>query len=93
MSFPAESGLTRTPTMTFPFPSFALELLLLSGCASSVSSKVVAEVEYESWAEELRLCAGEGMLIPPSECLAPAPDGIDFPSPLPLRRLGVRDPV
>ncbi len=47
------------------------------------SSYVVAEVEYESWAEELRLCVGDPILIRPSDMR------IDLPSPLPLSRLGV----
>jgi hypothetical protein len=48
----------------------------------------VAEVEYESCADELRLCGGEPTLMRPSDILA---FGIELPSPLPLSRLGVLD--
>lgn len=52
------------------------------------SSYVVADVEYESCAEELRLCGSEDTLIRPSENLVlPFPTGL--PSPEPLRGLGV----
>jgi hypothetical protein len=54
-----------------------------------MSSYVVAEVEYESWADELRLCGGEAMLIKPSDILTPAPLEMDLPSPLPFKKLGV----
>jgi hypothetical protein len=56
--------------------------------ASMGSSYVVAEVEYESWAEELRLCGGDATLMSPSDILA---FGIELPSPLPFNRLGVLD--
>jgi len=51
---------------------------------------VVAEVEYESCAEELRLCGSEATLMSPSDILTPAPT--DFPSPLPFSKLGVELP-
>lgn len=51
-----------------------------------MSSYCVAEVEYESCADELRLWGGDAMLIKPSEFLDRA---ADLPSPLPLRRLPV----
>lgn len=50
------------------------------------SSYVVADVEYESCAEELRLCGGEATLIKPSDMRTL---DIDFPSPLPFKKLGV----
>lgn len=53
---------------------------------SSLSSYVVALVEYESWVEELLLCVGEITLAWPPEFREL---GIDLPSPLPLSRLGV----
>jgi hypothetical protein len=46
----------------------------------------VADVEYESCAEELRLCGSEPTLIRPSDMRTLV---IDLPSPLPLSRLGV----
>jgi hypothetical protein len=51
---------------------------------------VVAEVEYESWAEELRLCGGEETLMRPSDILAFV---MDLPSPPPLSKLGVSGDV
>lgn len=60
---------------------------------SPFSSKVVAEVEYESCADELRLCGGEGRLNRPSDPRAPGPLDIDLLSPLPLSRLGVILPM
>lgn len=50
---------------------------------------MVADVEQEPCAEELRLWGGEAMLINPSECLVPAPPSSDLPSPPPFSRLGV----
>ncbi len=61
--------------------------VLLFGGGPSRSSYCVAEVEYESWAEELRLCGGDATLIRPSEDLCPA-RATDLPSPVPLSRLG-----
>lgn len=54
--------------------------------ASMGSSYVVADVEYESCADELRLCGGDETLMRPSDMrvLLTA-----LPSPLPLSRLGV----
>lgn len=52
------------------------------------SSYVVADVEYESCAEELRLCGSEDILIRPSENLV-LPLLTAFPSPEPLSRLDV----
>lgn len=49
---------------------------------------MVAEVEYESWAEELRLCGSEDTLIRPSENRV-LPFPTDLPSPVPLIKLGV----
>lgn len=46
----------------------------------------MADVEYESCAEELRLCGGEATLIKPSDIRTL---DIDFPSPLPFKKLGV----
>jgi hypothetical protein len=63
-----------------------------------MSSKVVAEVEEEPWADDVRLSGGEapiGMLSSPSApraptpAPAPAPAEMDLLAPLPLRRLGV----
>lgn len=42
----------------------------------------MAEVEYESCAEELRLCVGEPILKTPSEARLPAPLLTSLPSPL-----------
>jgi hypothetical protein len=53
-----------------------------------LSSKVVAEVEYDPWAEELRLWGGDGRLSSPSDPRAPGPLDIDLLSPLPFSRLG-----
>lgn len=64
----------------------------LSSASSRPSSKVVAVVEYDPWAEELLLCGGDGMLNCPSEPRAPGALGIDFPSPLLFKRLGVLPP-
>jgi hypothetical protein len=78
--------------MTLPFPS-ALDAPLsadepdVAFGPSGRSSYVVAEVEYEPWADELRLCGGDETLIKPSDVLTPAVT--DFPSPLPFSRLGV----
>lgn len=52
------------------------------------SSYVVADVEYESCAEELRLCGSEDTLMRPSENLV-LPFPTAFTSPGPLSRLGV----
>ena len=49
---------------------------------------MVAEVEYEPCAEELRLCGGEGKLSSPSEPRAPGPLDIKLLSPLPFSMLG-----
>jgi hypothetical protein len=49
---------------------------------------VVADVEYESWADELRLCGGDGRLNKPSDPRAPAALDIDFVFPLPFNKLG-----
>jgi hypothetical protein len=93
--------------MTFPLEdlSLARRLLLsvglwaldsgsrprLGACWSSTSSNVVAEVEYEPWAEEERLWGGEGRLSMPSEPRAPASIGTATEVPLPLRRLAPPD--
>lgn len=53
---------------------------------STGSSYVVADVEYESCAEELLLWGGEETLIRPSDMRTLV---MDFPSALPLRKLGV----
>lgn len=80
--------------MTFPLPSaFDVRFPLapasgFDGAVSLTSSYWVAEVEYESWAEELRLCGGEATLVRPSEFLAEVWRDIDLPSPVPLRKLG-----
>ena len=60
---------------------------------SAGSSYVVADVEYESWAEELRLCVGDAMLVSPSDVLIPATLKTDLPSALPFRRLGALPPI
>jgi hypothetical protein len=60
---------------------------------SPFSSNVVAEVEYESCAEELRLWGGEGRLNNPSDPRAPGPLEIDLLSPLPFSKLGVDAPT
>jgi hypothetical protein len=92
------SGRTRTLTITLPFPSGGFdEWLSLPASAelsrprgpSPFSSKVVADVEYESCADELRLWGGDGRLNKPSEPRAPGPLDIDLLSPLPFNRLGV----
>lgn len=57
-----------------------------AAAVSAGSSNVVAEVEYESCAEELLLWGGDPTLVWPSEIRTLL---IDLPSPLPLRRLGV----
>ena len=74
------SGRTRTLTMTFPLISLGLALDLW---ASSASSKVVALVEHDPCAEELRLCPGDasGSRASPLE--------MNFPSPLPFSSDGV----
>ena len=55
-----------------------------------MSSNVVALVEYDPWAEELRLWVGEGMLSWPSEKRWPRElDKIDLLSPVPFSRLGL----
>lgn len=53
---------------------------------SAGSSHVVADVEYESCAEELRLCVSEPTLTRPSDMRTLV---MDFPSPLPFKKLGV----
>ena len=58
---------------------------------SPESSYVVADVEYESCADELLLWGGDGRLSRPSEPRAPGPLEMDLQSPLPLRRLGVAE--
>lgn len=50
----------------------------------SSSNVVVAEVEYESCADELRLCGGDGRLNKPSDPRAPGPLDIDLLSPVPF---------
>ena len=55
---------------------------------SPLSSKVVAEVEYEPCADELRLWGGDGRLNNPSDPRAPGPLDIDLLSPLPFSKLG-----
>lgn len=55
---------------------------------SVISSYCVAEVEYESCADELRLCGGDPTLMKPSELLAPALR-TDFIPSEPFSRLGV----
>lgn len=78
--------------MTLPFPSGDLPSIAISPDEflplplSGVSSYVVA-VEYESCAEELRLCGGEGRLRRPSDPLAPGPLDIDLVVPLPFTKL------
>jgi hypothetical protein len=52
----------------------------------------VVAVEYESCAEELRLCGGDGRLNRPSDPLAPGPLDIDFDVPLPFNKLGEGPP-
>jgi len=59
------------------------------GTPSMRSSYCVADVEYESCADELRLWGGDDTLIRPSEFLVPTKRATDLPSPVPLRRLGV----
>jgi hypothetical protein len=62
------------------------------GALSPESSNVVADVEYDPCADELRLPGGDGKLKSPSDPLPPAPLDIDLLSPLPLSRLGVPEP-
>ena len=59
--------------MTFPLTSFAFELVLAVPVASSPSSKVVALVEYEPCADELRLCGGEASCSRASAAVAILP--------------------
>jgi hypothetical protein len=83
--------------MTLPFPSGNLDdrsSFIESDASrplgpSPLSSNVVADVEYESWADELRLCGGDGRLSSPSDPRAPGPLEIDLLSPLPFNKLGV----
>jgi hypothetical protein len=84
--------------MTLPFPSLGFDerLSFVESAETSrplgpspFSSYVVADVEYESCADELRLCGGDGRLSRPSEPRAPGPLDIDLLSPLPFSRLGV----
>lgn len=77
------SGRTRTLTITFPLVSFPFELVLPAPAASSVSSNVVALVEQDPWADELRLWGGEASPSRASELR------MDFPSTLPLSKEGV----
>lgn len=69
--------------MTLPLQSdledrFSLiDMLSFEGDGSLMSSYWVAEVEYESWADELRLCGGDGTLIRPSESLVAGARGIE----------------
>lgn len=70
--------------MTLPLASLDLgpffPAAVLSAPTSSVSSKVVALVEYEPCADELLLCGGEEAQIRPSESLIPARFCTAFPS-------------
>jgi hypothetical protein len=84
--------------MTLPLPSLGFDEPLsldisaeasLPRGPSPLSSNVVADVEYESCADELRLCGGDGKLSRPSEPRAPGPLDIDLLSPLPFNKLGV----
>lgn len=59
------------------------ELSSFCWATSTRSSYCVADVEYESWADELRLCDGDATLIKPSELRS-----TDLPSPVPFSRLG-----
>lgn len=88
--------------MTLPLTSFPLEFRFESGAASSkslvrpresssASSIVVAVVEYEPLAEELRLCGGEWTLDWASDILLPALAEMVMPSPAELSKLGVCD--
>jgi hypothetical protein len=74
------SGRTRTLTSTFPLISFGLEL---GFPVSSASSKVVALVEQEPWAEELLLWVGD------ASGSRASPLDMNLPSPLPLSNDGV----
>lgn len=69
--------------MTLPLDSLGFAFAFPVAVASSASSKVVALVEQEPWAEELLLWAGEGA----SGSRASAK--IDFPSALPFNNDGV----
>lgn len=69
--------------MTLPFGSLDFEPGLEAPAASSPSSKVVALVEQDPWAEELLLCGGDASGSRPSALK------IDFPSPLPFKSEGV----
>ena len=86
--------------MTLPLISLVSELRLLSGPSStssrprprsrsSVSSKVVAEVDEEPCADELLLWGGDGLLRSPLEARGSSVIEIDRPSPAPLSKLGV----
>jgi hypothetical protein len=84
--------------MTFPLPSLGFDDRLsfdistevsLPRGPSPLSSNVVADVEYESCADELRLWGGDGKLSRPSDPRAPGPLDIDLLSPLPFNKLGV----
>jgi hypothetical protein len=89
---PLAVGRTRTLTRMFPLPSdleARLSPTLVSGLGvelSAGSSYVVADVEYDSWAEELRLWGSDPTLTKPSDMRMLV---MDFPSPLPFRKLGV----
>ena len=56
-----------------------------SDISSRASSVSVPSTAYDPFAEELRLCGGEGRLNKPSALLAP---DIKISSPVPLRKLG-----
>jgi len=53
---------------------------------------VVAFVEYDPCADEPLLWGGEGKLRRPSEPRARPPPDIDFPSPLPFKKVGIFPP-
>lgn len=59
--------------MTLPFASLPFAPPFVFPPESSASSHVVALVEYEPCAEELRLCGGDGKLNCPSESTVPEP--------------------
>ena len=81
--------------MTLPLPSLGFDECLSFDISAEVSlprgpsPSVVADVEYESCADELRLCGGDGKLRSPSDPRAPGPLDIDLLSPLPFNRLGI----
>lgn len=70
--------------MTLPLASLGrgpfFPAAVASAPTSSVSSKVVALVEYEPCADELLLCGGEKALARPSKSLIPARFWTAFPS-------------